>query len=122
LSRKIFVFDEIVVPHTQLERLRRAYLDEYAPGARARGMTLEGAWRSPPIDLPDRASTLHFLWSVPNVGAWWRMRAGARATGDLNAPPESHEDKARWWSFVDSIAVSRKRTIMTDAGEGSKDV
>jgi hypothetical protein len=122
LSRKIYIFDEIVVAHTHLAQLRSAYLEQYAPAARARGMTLEGAWRSPPIDLPDRASTLHFLWSVPNVGAWWRMRAGARATGDLDAPAENPEDKARWWKFVDSIAERRKRTMMTDAGEESKAV
>jgi len=122
LSRKIFIFDEIIVLHAHLARLRSAYLEQYAPVARARGMTLEGAWRSPPIDLPDRASTLHFLWSVPNVGAWWKMRAGARAAGDVDAPAESHEDKARWWSFVDSIAIGRKRTFMTDASDGTNGV
>lgn len=104
---RIYVYDEIAVPHTRWKQLRGAYLEQYVPGARARGMTLEGAWRSPPIDLPDRASTLHFLWSLPDAAAWWKMRLDAI------------EEKTRWWSFVDSIAVSRKRTVMIDAMDGS---
>lgn len=110
LSEKVYIHDEIVVPHTRLAQIRTAYVEEYAPGARERGMMLEGAWRSPPIDLPDRESTLHFLWSVPDVGSWWSMRLA------------SVEAKSHWWSFVDSIAISRKRTVMVDAGLESSDV
>ena len=110
MSDKIYISDEIVVPQAQLAQVRDAYHREYVPAARARGMTLEGAWRSPPIDLPDRTTTLHFLWSVPDAGAWWQMRL------------DGVEQKARWWAEVDAMIASRKRTVMVKAGEDGADV
>jgi hypothetical protein len=118
MSDKVYIFDEIVVAEADGARLRKAYLAEYAPSARARGMTLEGAWRSPPVELEGRAMVLHFLWSVPDVGAWWAMRLGAaRADASQDVPIAGNEDKLRWWRFVDNIAISRKRSFMRDLEE-----
>jgi hypothetical protein len=115
LSDKIYILDEIVVQQAESARLRDAYMEQYVPSAKSRGMTLEGAWRSPPIELADRTMTLHFLWSVPDVAGWWGMRLGAaRANPDLDVAIEGDEEKARWWGFVDSVATSRKRTFMVD--------
>lgn len=78
-------------------------------------MHLEGAWRSPPIEIADRSATLHFLWSVPDVGGWWAMRLGkARANTELDVGIEGDVEKTNWWRFVDSVAVSRKRKFMVD--------
>jgi hypothetical protein len=118
MSEKVFIFDEIVVAESQSAKLRAAYLDQYAPTARARGMVLEGAWRSPPVELPDRQMTLHFLWSVANVGGWWAMRLGAaRANPELDVPLDGDEEKLCWWAWVDDVAVSRKRSFLTDIAE-----
>jgi hypothetical protein len=115
VSDKIYILDEIGVDHGNSVLLRDAYLQRYVPAAKARGMRLEGAWRTPPIELPDRLTTLHFLWSVPDVGGWWRMRLGAaRVNLDPDAGIEGSEDKLSWWSFVDSIASSRKRSFMVE--------
>jgi hypothetical protein len=120
MSDKIYVCDEIVVGQGEIVRLRAAYFERYAPSARARGMTLEGAWVSPPVELPGRAMTLHFLWSVPNVGAWWAMRLGsARAGSDLDVPIDGDAEKQCWWQFVDTIAHSRKRTFMREIAEAA---
>ena len=122
MSDKVYIFDEITVAEADCARLRKAYLEDYAPSARARGMTLEGAWRSPPVVLADRAMTLHFLWSVPDVGAWWAMRLGAaRADPTQDVPIARSDDKLRWWQWVDAIAISRKRSFMRDL-EGAGDV
>lgn len=118
MSEKVYIFDEIVVAQPNGARLRAAYLDDYVPIARMRGMTLEGAWTSPPCELPDRTMALHFLWSVPDVGGWWAMRLGAaRANSTLDAPIDGDEEKVRWWAFVDNLAISRKRTFMRDMAE-----
>lgn len=118
MSDRVYIFDEIVVAQHGHRVLRAAYLDRYVPSARLRGMTLEGAWTSPPIELPDGVMTLHFLWSVPDVSAWWAMRLGAaRAQSDLDVPIDGDEEKRLWWQYVDNIAVSRKRTFMRDIAE-----
>lgn len=115
MSGKIYVLDEIVIQHSQSARLHDAYIAEYAPAARARGMHLESAWRSPPVELADRPMTLRFLWSVPDIAGWWRMRLGAaRADPGLDVEIEGDDQKTQWWRFVDSIAISRKRIFMVD--------
>lgn len=115
MSDKVYIFDEIVVAEEESATLRQAYMERYAPSARARGMTLEGAWRSPPVVLAGRAMTLHFLWSVPDVGAWWGMRLGtARANPDNDVEIEGDDEKTGWWRHVDAVAISRKRTFMLD--------
>jgi hypothetical protein len=115
MSDKIYILDEICAQSANSARLREAYMREYVPAAQSRGMQLEGAWRTPPIELPDRISTLHFLWSVPDVGGWWRMRLGAgRADASADVGIEGDHDKLGWWRFVDSIATSRKRSFMVE--------
>jgi hypothetical protein len=120
MSDKVYIFDEIVVAQQDYGELRAAYLDQYVPSARLRGMTLDGAWSSPPIELPNRAMTLHFLWSVPDVSAWWAMRlSSARTQADLDVPIDGDEEKRRWWQYVDNMAISRKRTFMRDIPAGA---
>ena len=101
MSDKVYICDEITVQEGRSAALSDAYLGQYAPAARERGMTLEGAWRSPALAVEGRLATLHFLWSVPDVAAWWGMR-------------HSDDNKASWWGFVDSVAQSRKRTFMRE--------
>jgi hypothetical protein len=115
LADEIYIFDEIVVDTAQSESLAARYMQDYAPDARSRGMTLRAAWRSPAVEIPGRSVTLRFLWSVAGVGAWWQMRLGAsRANPDLNVAVEGDDAKLGWWRWVDSIATSRKRTFMVD--------
>jgi hypothetical protein len=110
---KIYVLDEIEVSESQFQRLHDAYLQRYVPNAQARGMTLESAWRSPTIALADRTATFRVLWSVYDVAGWWRMRLGTqRASPELDVGIEGDEEKLQWWSFVDSIAIGRKRNFM----------
>ncbi len=119
MSGKIFVLDEIVVREADSGKLRKAYFEQYAPSARARGMSLEAAWRSPAVEIPGNTSTLRFIWSVPDVGGWWRMRLGAaRANPDNDVQIEDDVAKLQWWKYVDTIAITRKRIFMLDCDEG----
>ena len=120
MSEKVYIFDEIEVAQPQATRLRTAYLERYVPIAKAGGMKLEGAWTSPPIELADRSLTLHFMWSVPDVGAWWAMRLGAaRANPENDVPLDGHEEKLAWWGWVDDLAIARKRTFLRDMEEAA---
>lgn len=120
MSDKIYIFDEITVSVDASAELRAAYLGEYAPAARRRGMTLEGAWRSPPLEVPGRQVTLHFLWSVPDVARWWGMRvSGGQVDPESGQPADGDEEKTRWWAWVDAIATHRKRTFMTDMADAT---
>jgi hypothetical protein len=120
---KIYILDEIVVPQADCAVLSAAYIERYAPSARARGMTLEGRWRTPPIELAGREMTLFYLWSVAGPGEWWGMRLGqARANPDLDVAIEGDEEKTRWWRWVDGIATSRKRSFLVDQPGAADDV
>lgn len=123
MSNKVYILDEIVVQEGHGPALREAYFTRYAPSARSRGMKLEGAWRAPPVALANRVCTLHFLWSVPDVAAWWGMRLGAaRADSSLDVPIDGDVEKLTWWAYVDTIATERKRTFMVELEEESAHV
>ena len=80
-------------------------------GAKARGMTLEQTWLTPPIELFDHPNTLVYLWSVPDAAAWWAMRGAAGR--DLSV--------ADFWAEVDALCVERQRRFLVDdqiGGEG----
>jgi hypothetical protein len=113
----IHILDEVVVEQSRLAELRSAFFERYLPSAGARGMKLAGAWQSPAIELPGRPVTMYFLWSLDDLGAFWRMRLGA-GFGDPGAEPVwEGEDKEQWWLFVDGICSSRRRSVMTDMAE-----
>ena len=115
MADEIYIFDQIVVETSKSDQLCARYMRDYAPDARSRGMTLQAAWRSPPVEIPGRSVTLHFLWSVVGVSAWWQMRLGAsRADPNLDVAVEGDDGKLAWWRLVDSIALSRNRTFMVN--------
>jgi len=106
---KIFILDEIVVKPGLTAEYRAAYETRYMPAARGRGMTLEGSWRNPPAqDLHDIPTTLYFMWSVPDVSAWWSMRMSRNPDGS-----DQRFEKHRWWQESDAMTLSRKRTFLT---------
>jgi hypothetical protein len=122
VSDKIYILDEIVVAEAKAADLREAYFTRYVPSAQARGMSLEGAWRSPAVALADRQCTLRFLWSVPDTAGWWAMRLGAaRANTSLDVSIQGDDEKLVWWAHVDAIATERKRTFMVNIAGSPKD-
>ncbi|NKV70660.1 hypothetical protein GS941_19740 [Rhodococcus hoagii] len=77
-----------------------AYLERYAPGAEARGLTLDRALVSPPVWLDDQSNTVTVTWTVTGVDAWWQQRwAAGRDPG-----------VAHWWAEADDWLLSRNRS------------
>jgi hypothetical protein len=103
----IYILDEIEPNPGGVEAYRSAYLADYAPAARARGMTLESVRLSPPVALAGGGNIISFLWSVPDVATFWAARLAGEA------------DKAAWWARSAELAVSRTRRFLTDLGEGT---
>lgn len=103
---RIYILDEVKPKPGGVEAYRTAYLAEYAPGARTRGMTLEAVRLDPPVELAEGGNVLSFLWSVPDVQGWWKMRIGSDA------------EKGAWWARSDELAVSRTRRYLTDLPHG----
>lgn len=113
-ASKIFILDEIVVKPGMSATYRDAYFERYVPGAVKRGMTLEGAWRNPPMDLPEQPAVLYFMWSVKDLRSWWMMRVGADRVNRVAGGYNPTEEKLAWWREADAMTVSRERRMLSD--------
>ena len=100
-SPAVFVIDELVARPGEGERVISNYLDRYAPGAKARGMTLERVLVSPPVWLDDQPNTISILWRVDGAGGWWGMRVAAGADPDV----------AAFWDAAEARLLSRRRSF-----------
>jgi hypothetical protein len=83
------------------------YLAEYAPGARARGMTLRNVLVSPPIWFDDRSNTVIITWSLPTARAWWEMTWKGRPDPTL----------AEWWDGIGELVEERTRSVAAAADD-----
>lgn len=102
----ILIIDELIARPGETDRLRAAYLDRYAPGARGRGMTLAQSWRGAAPGEDELARTLVFVWSVPGIWPWWQMR------GQAGADPAV----AAWWDEAAAMIERRSRRLMVEGG------
>jgi hypothetical protein len=111
--RQILILDEIEAKPGMAAAVREAYRQDYAPAARARGMTLEAAWQHPPaIDIPELPATLFWLWSVEGEAGWWKQRLSRKADG-----ADEREDKLAFWQGLAPMIAGRKRRMLTDQGD-----
>jgi len=70
--RVIHVLDVARVHGESLDRYLQVLLEEYLPGARQRGLRLEGVWRTPPEVEPPSVTV---LWAVDGWEDWARARS-----------------------------------------------
>lgn len=98
--------DRIDVPARALTALRALFRERYLPGARARGMTLADERVSPPLACTHGEATLWLRWTLPDLGAWWAMRAASAAPA-----------VAAFWVEVDRIAHRRERVVLGSGDE-----
>jgi hypothetical protein len=104
----VFVIDDLLAKPGRGGALLRAYLERYAPGARARGMTLLHQLVSPPYWLQEGSNRLLFVWTVDGPAGAWRMKHTGRQDAELSA----------WWSReVPELVESRSRAICVDPAE-----
>jgi len=107
----VFVVDDVVAKPGQGLAFLDAYLTRYAPGARARGMTLVHRLVSPAYWLPDRSNRLLFVWTVPGAAGAWGMKHAGRQDAALAA--WWHEEAPRW-------IETRARSILAEAADLAK--
>lgn len=98
---EVFVIDRVLTKPGQARRFVDRYLAEYAPGARARGMTLHNVLVSPPIWFDDQSNTITVTWSLPDPSAWWQMTWQGRPDPSLG----------QWWSDIDELVLERDRSV-----------
>jgi hypothetical protein len=97
----VFIVDAIDVDAGQIRAVREAYLNEYAPGARERGMVLQHDWLSPPLALQEGRSRLTFVWAVAGVEGWWRQRFAGNFDPGVEA----------FWRRLEPMIIGRERSF-----------
>ncbi|WP_083654237.1 Dabb family protein [Mycobacterium sp. GA-1841] len=102
---EVFVIDRVVTAPGCAQKFIDAYLNGYAPGARARGMTLRDVLVSPPIWFDDRSNVVTVTWSLPSPQAWWEMTWQGRPDPAV----------ARWWDGVTDLVIERDRSVASTA-------
>ncbi|RDI35574.1 hypothetical protein DEU38_10151 [Rhodococcus sp. AG1013] len=107
LESVVYVVDEMVVAPGQGRAFLASYLEEYAPGARARGLTLDRILVSPPVWLDDQSNTVTVTWTVHGADAWWQQRWAAGRDPDV----------AQWWASADRSLTSRRRSTACAAAD-----
>ena len=106
----VFVIDRVVTRPGCARRFVDAYLSEYAPGARERGMTLRDVLVSPPIwfdDASEQVNTITLTWTLPSAQAWWQMTWRGRPDPTLG----------HWWSQISELVQERSRSFAAAAGD-----
>lgn len=99
----IYVIDEITALPGRGRELLAAYRERYAPGAEARGMTLDRILVSPPMWLDDDSNTIQISWTLKGAPAWWGMSFQSRTDPTV----------ADWWAEADEMIVRRNRYFAT---------
>lgn len=103
----IFVIDRVVTRPGCARRFVDAYLAEYAPGARARGMTLRDILISPPIWFDDDSNVVTVTWTLPSAQAWWETTWKGRPDPTLG----------EWWSRISELVAERSRSFAAAADD-----
>lgn len=99
----VLVQDRIELAADKLQTLQSLLHKNYLPGAERRGMRLLESQVSPPLALLDGNCTLWLRWQLPDVAAWWSMRAQAGT-----------QDVLDFWSRVDDLCLFRERVYLSD--------
>jgi hypothetical protein len=101
----VFVIDDLTSKSGCGQALLHAYLEHYAPGARARGMTLVQQLVSPPHWRTDAGNRLLFVWSVAGPAGAWQMKHAARQDPAVT----------RWWmDQAPALLATRSRAICAE--------
>ena len=100
----VFILDELELRPGMLAPFRKAFLAQYAPGARQRGMRLLHTWVTPPVELETGGTKVVLVWQLDGVSGFWTMRS-------QNGGPET----AAWWQNCEQFVVSRTRRYAVEA-------
>jgi hypothetical protein len=94
----VAIVDRVTLPVDEarpwLDRLHH----DYAPGAQQRGMRLRQTWAS---NVGADAIEVCVVWELPDVPAFWLMRAAALTDASV----------LEWWDATDAVALDRARRV-----------
>ena len=99
MGQTIYIIDEFVAAPGKGMELLAAYTEQYAPGAKARGMVLDRVIVSPPLWLDDGSNRLTISWTVEGAGGWWGQAVQSRYDPAVGA----------FWPSIEPLIVSRVR-------------
>src|SRR5215510_2357107 len=106
MAKPIWIIDDITVNPGQGPAFVDAYMQQYAPGAVKRGMTLAFRMVAPSewfVDGEPNPNRILFVWTVPDANGVWGFKFAGR-----NDPAV-----LSWWrDQVPKLAKSRTRTIL----------
>lgn len=108
MSAPIWIIDEIVVRPGRGPDFLQCYLENYAPGAVSRGMTLVHQMVEPAMWLDDEPNRILLIWAVPDAGTMWMGKHVARMTADVTT---------FWEDTAPPFIISRKRSITAEADQ-----
>jgi hypothetical protein len=103
----IYILDQVTTKPGQAQTFLTAYMERYAPAARARGMTLVHRWVTPPMWLKEQSNTLHIIWTVQGAQAWWAMSQQGRANPAVRA----------FWDSIEPLIETRHRSFLSDVAD-----
>jgi len=106
-NETIYILDQITPKPGQAQAFLNAYMEKYAPAARARGMTLVHRWVSPPMWLKEQSNTLFIIWTVQGAKAWWQMSFLGRRDPTV----------VGWWEEAESMIEKRHRCFLSDVAD-----
>ena len=96
----VHIIDRVEVRPGHGREFVDAYLADYAPRARDRGLTLDRILVSPPVWMDDEPNVVTAIWSAAGPAGWWRAAIDARYD------PES----AGWWERMAPLVLTRTRS------------
>ena len=102
----IHVLDRFAARAEALDALRELHRFRYRPGAEKRGMQLVGEWLAPAAARGRDAVEWQLLWGLPDLAAWWGMRAQASVDPEVVA----------FWRDADRHLESRSRRMLVPPG------
>jgi stress responsive alpha/beta barrel protein len=102
----IHVLDRFDARPEALDALRELHRDRYRPGAEKRGMRLVAEWLAPGAGRERGAVEWQLLWALPDLAAWWGMRAQASVDPEVGA----------FWRDADRHLESRSRRTLVPPG------
>ncbi|MET7299783.1 NIPSNAP family protein [Embleya sp. NPDC005575] len=107
-TETVNILDQVTLTNDQVALWLGQFHDRYLPGAQRRGMRLERVWRSP---AGRGTTTVHILWVLPGIRAFYAMRGAAAADPDV----------AAFWAATDRYASARQRRALQPAMPGPVD-
>lgn len=101
----VHIIDRVEVRPGHGREFVDAYLSDYVPRARSRGLELDRLLISPPVWIDGEPTVMTAIWSTAGPSGWWQAAIAGRYD------PES----GGWWERMSPLILDRTRTSAAEA-------